>query len=52
MHVVQYHLLHCGGGLDAHKRPFVNDLQLDLLGPAYDHPSCVACASASPKQLI
>ena len=45
--VVQHHLLHCDGGLDAHKRPSVNDLRLDLLDSAENHPSCVAAVQSA-----
>ena len=45
--VVQHHLLHCDGGLDAHKRPSVNNLRLDLLKAAENDPSCVAAVQSA-----
>ena len=45
--VVQHHLLHCDGGLDAHKRPSVSDLRLDLLDAAENHAACVAAVQSA-----
>ena len=41
LRVVQNHLLHCDGGLHAHKRMSVGDLRHGLLDAAEHHPACV-----------